>query len=397
MGFQYTSPLIDAVIDYNKKQGNKNAVEYLQKVWKDNFILNKKPVGILGAGVDKVVDGFVKLTSLIHLGINPFVATGNILAGKYQELRKRGGSQFVLGESRYWRNPDKTKQILSKYRVIEYSIDELVGSTNAVDKAAFWFMEISEKWIQGAAFLGELTQEEFDSGIISDTRVNEINSRIATTHGEGYTKIDQRLLQMYSLGVAATQFKRWFITYVFDRFQEEDVNRFGQHTIGSYRAGGRAAYKVYQMFINNGKFTKEELKKAYDSLSDAEQQEVAVLLRGAGISMITMLLASMFLQDDDEDSQMIGKFLYNAHGDMMVVTDLDRHLDYTLTPASWSTQQNTVRFIKDVVSGEKAKRRSRYLDTGDYKAKSSLLKITPFKYPVSQLVEYENTMETETN
>ncbi len=397
MGFQYTTPLIDAVIDYNKKQGNKNAVEYLQKVWKDNFIQNKKPVGILGTGVDKVVDGFVKLTSLIHLGINPFVATGNILAGKYQELRKRGGSQFVLGERRYWRNPDKTKQILSKYRVIEYSIDELVGSTNAVDKAAFWFMEISEKWIQGAAFLGELTQEEFDTGIISDARVNEINSRIATTHGEGYTKIDQRLLQMYSLGVAATQFKRWFITYVFDRFQEEDINRFGQHTIGSYRAGGRAAYKVYKMFINNGKFTKEELKKAYDSLSDAEQQEVAVLLRGAGISMITMLLASMFLQDDDEDSQMIGKFLYNAHGDMMVVTDLDRHLNYTLTPASWSTQQNTVRFLSDVVSGEKAKRRSRYLDTGDYKAKSSLLKITPFKYPVSQLVEYENRMETETN
>jgi hypothetical protein len=397
MGFQYTTPLIDAVIDYNKKQGNKNAVEYLQKVWKDNFIQNKKPVGILGTGVDKVVDGFVKLTSLIHLGINPFVATGNILAGKYQELRKRGGSQFVLGERRYWRNPDKTKQILSKYRVIEYSIDELVGSTNAVDKAAFWFMEISEKWIQGAAFLGELTQEEFDTGIISDARVNEINSRIATTHGEGYTKIDQRLLQMYSLGVAATQFKRWFITYVFDRFQEEDINRFGQHTIGSYRAGGKAAYKVYQMFINNGKFTKEELKKAYDNLSEAEKQEVAVLLRGAGISMITMLLASMFLQDDDEDSQMIGKFLYNAHGDMMVVTDLDRHLNYTLTPASWSTQQNTVRFISDVVSGEKAKRRSRYLDTGDYKAKSSLLKITPFKYPVSQLVEYENRMETETN
>ena len=202
---------------------------------------------------------------------------------------------------------------------------------------------------------------------------------------------------MYSLGVAATQFKRWFITYVFDRFQQEDINRFGQHTIGSYRAGGRAAYKVYKMFINNGKFTKEELKKAYDSLSDAEQKEVAVLLRGAGISMITMLLASMFLQDDDEESQRVGKFLYGAMKDMTVVTDLDRHLNYTLTPASWSTQQNTVRFIGDVVSGEQAKRKSRYLQSGDYKAKSSLLKITPFKYPVSKLVEYENTMQTETN
>jgi hypothetical protein len=202
---------------------------------------------------------------------------------------------------------------------------------------------------------------------------------------------------MYSLGVAATQFKRWFITYVFDRFQAEDVNRFGQHTIGSYRAGGRAAYKVYKMLINNGKFTKEELKKAYNSLSEAEQQEVKVLLRGAGISMITMLLASMFLQDDDEDNQMIGKFLYGAHSDMMVVTDLDRHLDYTLIPASWSTQQNTARFISDLASGEKAKRKGRYLQAGEYRAKSSLLKITPFKYPTSKLFEYENTMQTETN
>ena len=105
----------------------------------------------------------------------------------------------------------------------------------------------------------------------------------------------------------------------------------------------------------------------------------------------------MFLQDDDEESQRVGKFLYGAMKDMTVVTDLDRHLNYTLTPASWSTQQNTVRFIGDVVSGEQAKRKSRYLQSGDYKAKSSLLKITPFKYPVSKLVEYENTMQTETN
>ena len=82
---------------------------------------------------------------------------------------------------------------------------------------------------------------------------------------------------------------------------------------------------------------------------------------------------------------------------MTVVTDLDWHINYTITPVAWNTQQNTVRFIKDVVSGEKAKSETKYLQKGDYRAKSSLLKIIPFKYPISQLVEYENRIETETN
>ena len=397
IGFHYTTPLIDAVIEYNQSKGNKNAAQYLTKVWKENFLQNKKPVGVLGEGVDKYVDGFVKLTSLIQLGMNPFVATGNILAGKYQELRKRGGNQFILGEKRYWRDVDKTKEILSKYRVIEYSIDELVESTNAIDKAAFWFMDISEKWIQGAAFLGELTEQEFNSGIISDERVNEINAKIATVHGEGYTRIDQRYLQLYSLGRAVLQFKRWFVTYLFDRFSAEEINRFGQHTIGSYTAGSVAAKKVFNMIIDRGKFGRQEVLDSYNDLSEVEKEELKVLLRGAGISMITLLLATSFMKDDDDDNKAIGKFLYGAYGDMTVVTDYKRHINYTLTPAAWSTQQNTVRFIKDVVSAERATKESRYLQKGDYRAKSSLLKIIPFKYPISQLVEYENRMETETN
>jgi len=397
MGFQYTTPLIDAVIEFNKKKGNKNAVRYLQKVWKDNFLTNKKAKGILGEGVDQYVDGFVKLTSLIQLGLNPFVATGNILAGKYQEIRKRGGTQFILGERRFWRNPEQTQEILRKYRIIEYSVGELVDNTSKVDSAAFWFMDISEKWIQGAAFLGELTEKEFNSGIISDERVNAINSRIAITHGEGYTKIDQRLLQMYSLGRAVLQFKRWFITYLFDRFGAEDINRFGQHTIGSYRAGGRAAQSMLKMVLDRGTFSRQEVFDAYNDLTEAEQEEFKTLLRGAGISMITLLLASMYMSEDDDDNKKIGKFLYSLYGDMTVVTDLDRHINYTITPVAWNTQQNTVRFIKDVVSGEKAKSETKYLQKGDYRAKSSLLKIIPFKYPISQLVEYENRIETETN
>ena len=202
---------------------------------------------------------------------------------------------------------------------------------------------------------------------------------------------------MYSLGRAVLQFKRWFITYLFDRFSSEDINRFGQHTIGSYRAGGRAAQSVLKKVLDRGSFSRQEVFDAYNDLTEAEQEEFKTLLRGAGLSMITLLLASMFMSDDDDDSKKVGKFLYSIYGDMTVVTDFDRHINYTITPVAWNTQQNTIRFIKDVVNAETSKSDTKYLQKGDYRAKSSLLKIIPFKYPISELVEYENKMETERN
>ena len=50
---------------------------------------------MFGKTGDKVIDGFVRLTSLRLLGFNISVGIGNMLAGKYQELRKRGGKQFI--------------------------------------------------------------------------------------------------------------------------------------------------------------------------------------------------------------------------------------------------------------------------------------------------------------
>ena len=57
------------------------------------------------------------------------VGIGNVLAGKYQELRKRGGRQFITGEDRYFRNRGKSLEILKRYRVIQHSFDDFVITT----------------------------------------------------------------------------------------------------------------------------------------------------------------------------------------------------------------------------------------------------------------------------
>ena len=64
-------------------------------MWKDSFLEKKKPK--LNTA-EKIIDFLVRLTSLNILGFNPVVAVSNVLAGKYQEYRKRGGKTFKLGE-----------------------------------------------------------------------------------------------------------------------------------------------------------------------------------------------------------------------------------------------------------------------------------------------------------
>ena len=185
-GMGNASTLIDAVIAHNQNMGNANTAEYVTKVWRQKFLRNQTQTTILGEKGDKAVKFLVRWTAVVHLGFSAAVGVGNILAGKYQELRARGGKQFALGEKRFWTSITKDgwrgMDILKKYRIIEMSFTDVVGEKDAFSKIeglAYLPMELSERWIQGAAFLGQMTQEEFRTGEISEQRVMEINNRIS--------------------------------------------------------------------------------------------------------------------------------------------------------------------------------------------------------------------------
>ena len=90
-GMNDVSTLVDAVIAVNKQMGNKNTVEYVTKVWRQGFLRNERQTSPFGETFDKVTQFMVRGTALIHLGLSGVVGVGNILAGKYQELRSRGG------------------------------------------------------------------------------------------------------------------------------------------------------------------------------------------------------------------------------------------------------------------------------------------------------------------
>ncbi len=381
-GMGNVSALVDAVIAYNQNLGNENTVEYLSKNWRQGFLRNQKQTTILGERGDKAVKFIVRWTALVHLGFNAAVGAGNILAGKYQELRERGGSQFILGEKRFWTDFKKSKDILKRHRVVEMSFTDVVGEKDAFSKVeglAFLPMELSERWIQGASFLGQLTKEEFESGNVSEDRVMEINNRISTLHGEGYTQLDQRLLSMYSLGIAVQQYKRWFITLAYNRLKQEDINRFGEQEVGTYRA----AYDfVKGMF--EGKRPLSEFMEEFNALPEFKQRAIKVYLNGVGMTATLLLLGTAL--DDDED-EFLSKRIDKLSGDALIFTDTKRFVNYTIPPASLSTAKNTMQFVKEVATRERYKRDSKFGDAGDLKARGTARKILPFQTITQPLLE----------
>ena len=380
-GFNDMAMLIDGVIAVNREMGNENTAEYVQRVWRENFLRNQRQTTVFGERADKVIQFMTRWTALIHLGLNVGVGVGNVLAGKYQELRSKGGKKFLLGEKRYWTSLAKDGwkgiEILKKYRVIELTFSDVVGDRDSFSKIEQWAflpMELSENYIQGAAFLGEMTEEEFRNGQLAgneqqqERRAMEINNKISTLHGEGYTQIDQRLLSVYSLGVAAQQYKRWFITLAYNRLKEEDINRFGELEIGSYRAG-----YDFVMRMMNGESKLADMRAEFQALPEHRKAAINALLRGMGMTAM-LLLMGMASDDDDFYNPRIQKLTADA----MIFTDVNRFVNYTIPPASISTYRNTLQFSKELATLDRYERKSEYGERRSLKAPKTARKIMPF-------------------
>ena len=386
-GMNKMSVLTDSIISFNKNLDNKKAVDYLTKWWKEGFLEKKQQESIFGKTGDKVIDSFVRLTSLRLLGFNMGVGVGNILAGKYQELRKRGGKQFILGEKRYWVDgKDKSWDLLKKHRIVEYSFDEFIHLSERkelygkIERWSYYFMDRSESYIQGAAFLGELTDEEYNGTVpITDKRVMQINHKISTLHGEGYTALDASMLSMYSYGRALLQFKKWFITTLRDRFKAEDIDRFGNVNIGSYRSSSEFVVNLFRKYFA-GEMTKKNIIDIFNESSKVRQQEIINHLNGIGIGVTLLSLIALADDEDDIDSTTLRTMKKFSH-DVFVTTDINRFVNYTLKPSSYSTLRNSTKAIGEAIREDKVRRSGPYGDKGESQAMKTL------KYDISPFAE----------
>lgn len=320
-GMEKLGTYIDGVLAWNEENNLTHMNDHIKKVWKDYFLRSKRQVSIAGEKVDRVVLGLTRLNLFYALGYKANVNTGglyaigNILAGKYHNIKELGGKAWLKGEARFW-GLDKGFQggiqgvlgrmkrnagIMKELNFMEINVyDEVAMEKKYGLDAIFTDMALapmiySEKWIQQVHMLGMLTDEQYDKFDaqgkykpdvvkIDNEDLIRFEDEVKSSHGRGYQPTDQRALQMYSWGNMMLQFSRFIPTMVNDRFGKEDVNIYGKETIGSMRAVG----KMLRYVLNDPK----SFVAYRNSLSEEQRKRLDSGLKGVAMSAIIGLAAT---------------------------------------------------------------------------------------------------------
>lgn len=312
---------IDGVLSWNEEHNLPNMNKHVQKVWKDYFLRGKRQKSFLGEKADKVVYGLTRLNLFYALGYSAnantggLYAIGNVLAGKYHNIKDLGGKAWIKGEARFWgldkgfdgglsainQRRKRSANIMKNLNFMEINVYDEVSMENkgGLDKIftdiALSPMIYSEKWIQQTHMLGLLTDEQLDKFdengnykpgeiAVSNDDLIRLEDQVKSSHGRGYQPTDQRAVQMYSWGNMMLQFSRFIPTMVHDRFAKEDVNIYGRETIGTLRA----VSKMVKYVVNNP----SDFVRYRNTLSEEQRNKLDSGLKGLAMSTILSLASS---------------------------------------------------------------------------------------------------------
>lgn len=349
-------PYVDGILASAESRGDKNLANYVDKIWKQYFLSGKKqqslptPTAFAAAGIttDKTIDFLTKGSLFYWLGFKGIAigggayAIGNILVGKYNNIKNEGTGNWAKGEKRFWlgrngkfdiNDPFKgvreSSKILKKIGFMDINIyDEVnVQKKNSFDSffsnLALMPMIYSEKWIQGVHFLGMLTDKQWDDFANKDTintmELSELEDRVKNSHGKGYQPTDQRMIQMYSWGRTMMQFSRYLPTMFYDRMAKEDINIYGKKHMGSYTA----IYKNVQK-VMTGEVSLKDFATYRKGLDVGEREKLDSGLIGFGFMSFLVALNSF-------SPTKIGQDLFQ---DSNALLDFDK-ISKKTTPASF--------------------------------------------------------------
>ena len=319
-GMLKLQPFIDGVLAYNEENNLPNMNKHIKTVWKDYFSRNIRQTSFMGKKVDNVILGLTRLNLFYALGYQAnkntggLYAIGNVIAGKYHNIKDLGGGAWLKGEARFWgldqgfkggisgvqKRARRMARIMKNINFMEINVYDQVnmekkhGLDAVITDIALGPMIYSEKWIQQVHMLGLLTDEQLnkfdDEGNykpgeteVSKEDIVRLEDRVKSSHGRGYQPTDQRAIQLYSWGTALLQFSRFIPTMVHDRFAKEDVNIYGKETIGTMRSVGKMLRYVYN--------DPTKFKEYRDSLSPEQRARLDSGIRGVGMSAVLAMLA----------------------------------------------------------------------------------------------------------
>lgn len=385
---------------------NKNAINYLNKVVKSGLISKERGLSFSDFEHEaSITSFFVNWTMYVALGFNGSAAVGNAAIGKYNAYRQMGGKKMLMGEARYWglskeKGYDdpmrvKARKMIEEFGILTYRAEEIAEGTggSSLSSIVFLPMVVTENWIQQAAFLGSLTEEQWDSYEVSDKGdlelkpgakgiskddLSKLERDVINVQGRGYSETDSRMIQLYALSNMTMQFKRWFPTFMKDRFGKDDIDDLGTMRIGSFTAAADFLTKMREedKLWDIRKF-KKELKAYGEEHGEHKKDAVMRVWRGTkGIMVIAMLLGIAGKASDDDEKDEAELYLEKLLGDMLLVVNVPK-LTYMANFPAINTFKNLGQTVGKVVSGTEYKRKSKYGDAGDKSYISNLAQLIP--------------------
>ena len=410
-GFNDKTAEIDAAMS-SLGDNHINARKFLQKVVKEGFLIKEKnltlsdsTIKILGRQPEQVLANFfTQWTMYIALGFNIPAAQGNVLIGKYNAYRQAGGQALIKGEARYWGLSSdkvydnqarlKARKMIDELGILTYRAEELAEGLGAssLSSLIFYPMVAAENWIQQAQFLGQLTQEQWDGYFIDkngDLQFNgeekdrltqqdvaELERKVIDVQGRGYSETDVRYIQLFSLGTMVMQFKRWFPTFLADRFKSEDVDDLGSLRMGSI-IGAR---KFIQRMHKEGKLWKfsEFKKELNENFEPHEREAVMRVFYGTNGIMVASLLYAIAIagSDDNEPEDETAKLFEKLLGDMLLLGNVPRLTYMTNIPAT-DTIENLALALYHTAKQTEYQRKAKYGDKGDLKSVAHFARLLP--------------------
>ena len=180
------------------------------------------------------------------------------------------------------------------------------------------------------------------------------------------------------------QFKRWFPTFLKDRFGQEEIDDLGTIRMGAYTA----AADFFTKLKDEGKqFDIKTWNAELKKLPKHQQEAVMRYWRGThGVMLVAMLLgmSAMFTDDDEKDTEAM-EFMEKLLGDMLLIVNAPK-LTYMANVPALNTFKNLNLAVFHAVKGTEYKRESKYGKKGDKKYVSNLAQLlpSPARIPLQQ-------------
>lgn len=355
-----------------------NAKKWLEE-WSQAQIYQSNSV------TDPILDASLKfirtLTSQIVMGFNVPASVMNVFMGNYNNWRVANGKDILKGNKRLFGKDGLNKyglDLIDKFDVVKADKDSnpKFGVGKLFQKLAFGAQSIGELQIQGSMFLGQLTEDEWNSFEYNDKgelvfkkdanqkeiikKFNEYKNKISDIQGK-YSEKDRINFLRSEWGKTIGQFKVWMPTALKERFGAKYIDYKGEVKQGTFNG----------LIADGFKEIREDIKR--DGIKGFLNNKNA-MANLKGLMAITFF--AILAHQDDEDESVRKKALSanNALGNLLFVFDIDQMKYMAKSPVA---SLGTLQKFLDVSEA--------LLDMDSKKLKKTTPKIVPYGKAYTQI------------